>query len=367
MGTFATNNRSKNSGFFYKLFTSKIFWIFILFLGFVWLNNTSLLVNWSEEKPALLAHGALGQTYDLQGVKWNTNTAAIIHKPEHFYIENTIPSIQVSFDYGADIVEFDIRMTADKQLAVFHDYTLEYRTDGKGNVADHTMDELRTLDVGYGYTADHGQSYPLRGLGKGLMVTIEDVFLAFPDKQFLVNIKDGGEEIGQVLLNFLRTLDASQVRNISVYGNEAALSILKAHYPKMQVLSVARLKKALLSYMLIGWTGIIPEKIQNMELHLPVEYAKFLWGWPDKFLQRMDKVNTRVVIVKYVNGWSDGFNSESDLKLLPKNYTGTIWTDRIDIIGPLLREAGLPERHSSTPTGADQSDFPTCHPEIVEG
>jgi len=328
---------SRTSRFFHKLVTSKMFWLLIIFLGFVWLNNTSLFVDRSEKTPTLLAHAALGQTYDLEGVKWNTNTAAIIHKPEHFFIENTMPSMQAAFDYGADIVEFDIHLTSDKQLAVFHDYTLEYRTDGKGNVADHTMDELRTLDVGYGYTADHGETYPLRGTGKGLMVSIEDVFRTFPQKNFIIHIKDGGEEIGQVLLKFLRGLDASQIRNISVYGNDMALDMLRAHFPKMQVLSKAKLKNALLSYFLIGWTGIIPDKIKNMELHLPIQYTKYLWGWPDKFLQRMEKVNTRVVVVKYVNGWSDGFDSAADLKMLPENFTGVIWTNRIDKIGALLK------------------------------
>lgn len=330
--------QKKSFGFLKKLVRKKAFWLIVVLFIFLWLNNTSLFVDRSEKEVTLIAHGALGQTYDLEGVQWDTNTAAIIHEPEHTYIENTIPSIQAAFDCGADIVEFDIRMTADKKLAVFHDYTLEYRTNGKGNVADHTMDELRQLDVGYGYTADNGKTYPLRGKGTGLMVSIEDVFRIFPDKEFLVHIKDGGEEIGPVLLKFLKTLDESQISNISVYGNDPALDLLREHYPKMKILTKSRMTEALLYYELIGWTGIIPDKIHNMELHLPVRYAKVLWGWPDKFLQRMDKANTRVVLVKYVNGWSDGFDTEADLEKIPKDYSGDIWTNRIDIIGPLFKK-----------------------------
>jgi glycerophosphoryl diester phosphodiesterase len=51
----------------------------------------------------------------------------------------------------------------------------------------------------------------------------------------------------------------------------------------------------------------------------------------------MDKVNTRIVLVQYVDGWSDGFDSTSDLQKLPKNYSGSVWTNRIDVIGPALR------------------------------
>jgi glycerophosphoryl diester phosphodiesterase len=316
----------------------KALWITLGFIFFLWLNNTSLFTDRKGKEVSLLAHGALGQTYDLEGVKWNTNTAAIIHKPEHLYIENTLPSMQAAFNYGADIVEFDIRLTKDKQLAVFHDERLDYRTNGSGKISGHTMDELRQLDVGYGYTADNGKNFPLRGKGIGLMVSIEDVFRTFPDRTFLIHIKDGGNEIGPILLNFLETLDESALANISVYGNDLALELLRDHYPYMKLLSKSRMVNASLKYLLIGWTGFIPDAIRNMELHLPIKYARLFWGWPNKFLRRMDKANTRVVLIQYVNGWSDGFDSETDLMKLPKNYTGSIWTNRIDILGPLLKE-----------------------------
>ncbi|WP_409974947.1 glycerophosphodiester phosphodiesterase family protein [Bacillus sp. Bva_UNVM-123] len=62
--------------------------------------------------------------------------AEIIYPPEHPYLENTIPSMKAAFDHGADIVELDIQLTKDQILAVFHDYTLEYRTDGKSELKD---------------------------------------------------------------------------------------------------------------------------------------------------------------------------------------------------------------------------------------
>ena len=47
----------------------------IILLVTIWLNNTSLLVANQNKQPKLLAHRGLGQTFDLEGVKWNTNTA----------------------------------------------------------------------------------------------------------------------------------------------------------------------------------------------------------------------------------------------------------------------------------------------------
>ena len=57
----------------------------------------------------------------------------------------------------------------DGQLSVFHDYDLSMRTNGAGNISDYTMAELKQLDIGYGYTADGGKTFPFRGKGIGLM------------------------------------------------------------------------------------------------------------------------------------------------------------------------------------------------------
>lgn len=47
------------------------------------------------------------------------------------------------------------------------------------------MNELKKLDVGYRYTADNGESYPFRGKGIGMMPSLDEVFAAFPNREFL--------------------------------------------------------------------------------------------------------------------------------------------------------------------------------------
>jgi glycerophosphoryl diester phosphodiesterase len=67
---------------------------------------------------------------------------------------------------GADMVEIDIAPTADGKIAVFHDWTVDCRTQGKGETRAKTLAELQALDPGYGYTADGGRNFPLRGKRK---------------------------------------------------------------------------------------------------------------------------------------------------------------------------------------------------------
>ena len=89
----------------------------------------------------------------------------------------------------------------------------------------------------------------------------------------------------------------------------------------------------MIQYALVGWTGYVPESIHNMHVHLPVEYARFLWGWPNKLVKRLDRGNTRLVLVQRSGAWSVGFDSAEDLERVPESFSGVIWTDRIDLVG----------------------------------
>ena len=311
--------------------------ILIILFAFVIINNYLNFNQQSNQKVKLLAHRGLAQTFDIETVEWNTNTAAIIHKPEHPFIENTIPSIKISFEYGADIVEFDIRVSKDKKLVVFHDEYVDYRTGRKGRVSDYTLSELKQMDVGYGYTYDNGKTFPFRGKCVGMMPTFDEVISKFPDKEFLIHIKDDGDAVGELFLKKLDGMKRESVSLLSIYGNDSAITLIRSKYPDMKALSMRLIKKAALDYALIGWTGIIPGSMKNMEIHMPIEYARFFWGWPEKLVKRMDSVNTRFVIVKKKGKWSGGFDSKEDLSEIPKNYHGYIWTERIDRISEYMK------------------------------
>ncbi len=97
--------------------------VLVAFAGFVYLNNSSLFARAEERPPLLFAHRGMAQTFSMDGIRNDTCTAERIHPPEHAYLENTIPSIEEAFRLGADVVEFDVHPTKDKQFAVFHDWT----------------------------------------------------------------------------------------------------------------------------------------------------------------------------------------------------------------------------------------------------
>jgi glycerophosphoryl diester phosphodiesterase len=52
--------------------------------------------------------------------------------------ENTLRAFLLALVQGADALETDLRFTADDQLILFHDPTLERTTEGAGPVRDHS-------------------------------------------------------------------------------------------------------------------------------------------------------------------------------------------------------------------------------------
>src|SRR5262245_16840649 len=111
----------------------------VLLAAFAFLNNTNWLVFDRPSGPTLLAHRGLAQTYDAAGLERDTCTATRMHPPEHAFLENTLPSMRAAFEAGADIVEFDIHPTTDGHFAVFHDWTLDCRTEGRGVTREHSL------------------------------------------------------------------------------------------------------------------------------------------------------------------------------------------------------------------------------------
>jgi glycerophosphoryl diester phosphodiesterase len=64
--------------------------------------------------------------------------------------ENTLRSFRRAVRDGCDEIELDLRVTADNELVVMHDATVDRTTDGTGDVEELTFAELRALDAGLG-------------------------------------------------------------------------------------------------------------------------------------------------------------------------------------------------------------------------
>ena len=326
-----------------KKFLRYLLLIITAFAAFAWLNNTSLLSTPPSGKPVLLAHRGMHQTFTREGLEGDTCTATRIYQPEHAFIENTLPSMRAAFDAGADVVEFDVHPTTDGQFAVFHDWTLDCRTEGKDRTRDHAMTELKQLDVGYGYTADGGKTFPLRGKGVGMMPTLTEVLEAFPDKRFLIDIKSADPSEGEKLAAFLATLRPEARSRPMVYGATPPVELVHTKLPDVDIGSKRSLQNCLLGYMALGWAGYVPDACRKGMMFVPVNFAPWMWGWPHHFMERMLDAHVAVFVLgPYDGGFSSGIDELGQVAEIPAGFSGGIWTNRIDRIAPAVREPRAP-------------------------
>jgi glycerophosphoryl diester phosphodiesterase len=316
----------------------------LVFATFAWVNNTDLFMDVADEhRPLLLAHRGLAQTFTREGLTNETCTATRIFEPEHRFLENTLPSMAAAFAAGADIVELDIHPTTDGEFAVFHDWTLDCRTEGKGVTREHAMADLKRLDVGYGYTADDGHTFPFRGRGVGMMPTLEETLNAFPDESFLINVKSNDASEGDMLASFLARLPAERRARVMVYGGTPPVERVRQKLPDVPIGSQKSIKRCLISYALVGWSGRVPDSCRKGIMLVPLNIAPWMWGWPHKFMRRMHKAGVRVFVLGPYDGSSGtpGVDDLSQFARLPKGYSGGVWTNRIDRIGAAVRGGRL--------------------------
>lgn len=110
--------------------------------------------------------------------------------------ENTLAAFEsAARDWAVDMIELDVRASADGHCVVIHDDTLDRTTNGAGPVAARTLAELQSLDAGYRFTPDGGVTFPFRGRGVRI-ATFDEVLAALPRMRFTVEVKIGTAQPG---------------------------------------------------------------------------------------------------------------------------------------------------------------------------
>lgn len=93
--------------------------------------------------------------------------------------ENTVAAFKLAIQKKADAIELDTKLTADEQVVIIHDQTVDRTTDGSGRVNNLPLAALRELDAGACFGEDfHNERIP----------TLEEVFEICAGK-ILLNIE----------------------------------------------------------------------------------------------------------------------------------------------------------------------------------
>jgi glycerophosphoryl diester phosphodiesterase len=259
--------------------------------------NASWLAARPPGRLIVVANRGVAVPFDHENVGPNDCTATRIKPPgDNPYIENTLPSLYRATKIGADAVAVQVHPTKDGQMVVFHDWTLDCRTNGHGPVREHSLAELKKLDVGYGYTADGGRTYPFRGKGVGAMPTVEEMLRELPRTRIVFIFKSRDPADADALVAAFHRAGAAIDDRYGFQGDPKVTGRLKQLVPSAWIIDAGAAKACMKDYLKLGWSGFVPGSCRNTTVVVPLDHRWMVWGWPYRFLDRMAAANTKVVI-----------------------------------------------------------------------
>lgn len=219
--------------------------------------------------------------------------------------ENTLEAFKLAAEMGADGVELDVQLTKDGEIVVVHDERIDRVSDGKGSVADYTLQELKQFN----FNKTHPEYAPVCRIP-----TLKEVLECLQDTDLIINIelKTG--------INFYEGIEKKVVELVRKMGVESR--VLYSSFNHSSVLKVKEYQAdAKLAFL------------YSHELAKAAEYAK---------MNGIHAVNPSVTCTLYeeemkecqknnigINVWT--VNSEADMKRLIDMGVDAIITNYPDV------------------------------------
>ncbi len=135
--------------------------------------------------------------------------------------ENTVSAFRAAIDAGADMCELDVQLSRDGAIVVIHDDTVERTTDGKGEVAELTLEELRRLDAGAKF-----KDGPFKG---ARIPTLDEVFAVTSGKCGL-NIELKADGLEHQVAQIMQARNALGDSIVSSFNWEYLKKIQQLHF-----------------------------------------------------------------------------------------------------------------------------------------
>ena len=143
--------------------------------------------------------------------------------------ENTVEGSLFAYEQGANVIELDVYLTKDNQLAIMHDGTTGRTCNADLSVEGSTMAQLKELYVNKGY--ENSSKY------KNCRIpTLAEYLEAFKDKdcQLFIEIKSGKAAIVEAIKACIDEYDMYDQCSVITF-NEGIMSTMRQVYPEMSV------------------------------------------------------------------------------------------------------------------------------------
>jgi glycerophosphoryl diester phosphodiesterase len=240
------------------------------------------------------------QLADLQGFQIIAHRGASGYAPEHTWF-----AYDKARDMGADYLELDLHMSADNQLMVIHDDTLERTTNGEGNVKNHTLEELKALDAGSWFNQAHPE-YANDDYAGAKLLTLDEVIDRYGDDvRYYIETKSP-ERYPELQRALVETLEAEGLVDagavvIQSFSQDSLKQIheLNADIPLVQLVWYSTAEDG---DGLEEWTGVTPapSEITDADFQAIADYAVGIG--PNVTYEGQDVIDDNFVDQAHANG-----------------------------------------------------------------
>ena len=269
---------------------------------------------------------------------------------------NTLYALKTAVAKGSEVLEIDVHATADRELVVLHDATVNRTTNGAGRVDQMTLAQIKALDAAHWFVPGcgtcHGRpesEYTLRGYATGerklkqemkrqfepndfRVPTLREVLEEFPDELINIEIKSTApqtspyeRELAALLAEFDRTSDT-----IVVSFTDNATEAFKVWAPEVST-AVGTAQAAAFWASAQGPLPGAPNP-RHQALQVPIELNGITVVTPD-FVRRAHANGLAVHV------WT--INDRAEMEWLIDIGVDGVMTDRPTLLEQVLAERGV--------------------------
>lgn len=236
--------------------------------------------------------------------------------------ENTTVAFDHGLSFGADGLEFDVRLSSDGVPMVHHDETLDRTTSGTGHLSAHTAEALAHLDAGHHFTGLDGSSWRGRGCRIPMLA---DVLARYPDIPLIIELKGRDPEVARRVVAQVR--EAGAVGRVCLAGFEDGV-VRAARAEGADIVSSAA-REEIRWFLYRSWIGAAPRQTVFRAFQVP-EMAGRLRVVSPRFVRAARRAGIPVAV------WT--VDAPADMtRLLDWGVRGLI-SDRPDLAVPLVRQ-----------------------------
>jgi len=235
-----------------------------------------------------------------------------------------------SVDLGVEVLEMDVLLTKDGELVTLHDFNIDRTSDGKGNVTNHNYQDLLQYNFASNFESVNGDVPYSDGMIQ--IPRLEEVFSTFPDKMFMVELKDSirnGKKAAEELKYLIEKYELQNRISVVCFQEQVLDYFYQITDGKI---SVGMTEDESIEFISTGLSGI--EFLYNPRASLaalPIEYG----GYRLDYKRLIKSAHRRNIAIIF---WTVD-DKETMRDLIEKGVDGII-TNRPDIMQELLIEMG---------------------------